>query len=80
MRITNFRSFTSSTGGSRVEADVDGELLWYASDDATLAASPEAFAGAVLISAATRGEPLEIDAPIDRIWFCWIWIYRCAWR
>ena len=69
MRITNFRSFTSSTGGSRVEADVDGELLWYASDDATLAASPEAFAGAVLISAATRGEPLEIDAPIDRIWF-----------
>jgi len=69
MRIANLRSCTTPTGGSRVEADVDGEPLWFASDDVVLAASPEAFASAVLITAAARGEPLEIEAPIDRTWF-----------
>lgn len=68
MRIANVRSWRTHTGTSHVEADVDGEPLWFASDDANLVASPEAFASTVLIAAATRGEPLEIDAPVDRLW------------
>jgi hypothetical protein len=68
MRIANLRSCPTSAGGSRVEADVDGEPLWFSSDDTVLAVSAEVFASAVLISAATRGERLEIDAPVDRTW------------
>lgn len=68
MRIANLRSWRTNSGGSHVEADVDGEPLWFVSNDATLIASPEAFASALLISAATRGEPLEIEAPVDREW------------
>ena len=41
---------------------------WFASDDAELAPSPEAFASALLMAAATRGEPLEVEAPVDRLW------------
>ncbi len=51
-----------------MEADVDGEPLWFDSDDAALTASPEAFASALLIAAATRGEPLEVEAAVDRSW------------
>jgi hypothetical protein len=68
MRIANLRSVRTDTGGGRVEADVDGEPLWFASEDATLTACSEAFASALLISAATRGEALEIDGPVDRSW------------
>ena len=68
MRIANFRSWRTNSGGSRVEADIDGEPLWFNSDDAPLTPSPEGFASALLIAAATRGEPLEIDAAVDRSW------------
>lgn len=68
MRITNLRSWRTTSGGIHVEADVDGEPLWFVSDDAALTASPEAFASAMLIPAATRGEPLEVEAPVDRSW------------
>ena len=68
MRIADLRSWRTASGGTQVECDVDGEALWFASDDAALAASPEAFASALLIPAATRGEPLEITAPLDRSW------------
>jgi len=68
MRITNLRSWRTTSGGIHVEADVDGEPLWFISDDAALTASPEAFASAMLIPAATRGEPLEVEAPVDRSW------------
>ncbi|HEY8299995.1 MAG TPA: hypothetical protein VIF65_05920 [Methyloceanibacter sp.] len=68
MRIANCRSWRTNSGGSRVEADIDGEPLWFDSDDAPLTPSPEGFASALLIAAATRGEPLEIDAAVDRSW------------
>ena len=68
MRIANCRSWRTNSGGSRVEADIDGEPLWFDSDDASLTPSPEGFASALLIAAATRGEPLEIDAAVDRSW------------
>src|SRR6185437_3251587 len=68
MRIANLRSRRTSAGGSRVEADIDGEPLWFASDDAPLTPAPEAFASALLIAAATRGETIEVDAAVDRSW------------
>ena len=68
MRIANLRSWRTSSGGSHVEADIDGEPLWFDSDDAPLTPSPEAFASGLLIAAATRGEPLEIEAAVDRSW------------
>lgn len=68
MRIANLRSWRTNSGGGHVEADVDGEPLWFDSDDAVLTASPEAFASALLIAAATRGEPLEVEAAVDRSW------------
>jgi hypothetical protein len=68
MRIANLRSWRTDSGGTHVEADVDGEPLWFVSDDAALVASPEAFASALLIPAAIRGEPLEVEAPLDRSW------------
>ena len=54
MRIANLRSWRTNSGGSHVEADIDGEPLWFASDDAELAPSPEACASALLMAAATR--------------------------
>jgi hypothetical protein len=68
MRVANIRSWRTTPGGSRVEADVDGEPLWFVSHDAVLTASAEAFASALLIPAAIRGEPLEIESPVDRLW------------
>lgn len=63
MRIANVRSWRTHTGTSHVEADVDGEPLWFASDDANLVASPEAFASTVLIAAATRGNRSKLTPP-----------------
>lgn len=68
MRIANLRSWRTNSGGSHVEADVDGEPLWFVSEDAALTPSPEAFASGLLIAAATRGEPVEIEAAVDRSW------------
>lgn len=52
----------------RVEYDVDGEPLWFSSSDISLNPSGTAIASALLIAAAGRGEPLEIDIPVDRVW------------
>src|SRR5262245_3528310 len=68
MRVANIRSWRTTPGGSRVEADIEGEPLWFVSHDAVLTASAEAFASALLIPAAIRGEPLEIESPVDRLW------------
>ena len=68
MRIGNLRSRRTDSGGILVEADVDGETLWFASDDAALVASPEAFASALLIPATIKGEPLVVEACLDRSW------------
>ena len=68
VRIRGLRSVPARGDGSRVEAEVDGRPLWFASRDATLTASPEAFASALLIPAATRGVPIELDEPVDPTW------------
>ena len=68
MRIANLRSRRTESGGTQVEADVDGELLWFTSDDIALLASPEAFASVLLIPAATRGVPLVVEGRLDRSW------------
>lgn len=68
IRIRGLRATRTRRHGQRVEADVNGRRLWFASHDARLTASPEAFASALLIPAATRGVPIVLDAPVDPTW------------
>jgi hypothetical protein len=68
LQVSDLRSSTTAKGFSRVEATVDGELLWFESKDAVLAASPEAYASALLIPAAASNRLLQIDAAIDATW------------
>ena len=58
MKVSNIRSTPGAQEHYRIEADVDGEILWFASDDIELTASPEAFASALLVPAAYHGELL----------------------
>lgn len=55
-------------GGSRVTADVDGVALWFESADIDLAASPEAFASALLFSSVHRRRALLSEAPLSEVW------------
>jgi hypothetical protein len=68
IRIQALRSTRTREGEARVAAEVDGRTLWFASRDAELTPSPEAFASALLVPAATRGVPIELDAPVDPTW------------
>ena len=68
MRIGRLSSYRGSDGASVVEADVDGERLWFASNDADLAPSAEAFMSALLVPAASRGEVIFLDEALDRTW------------
>jgi hypothetical protein len=55
-------------GVSRVTADVDGTPLWFESADIELAASPEAFASAMLFSSVHRRRSLVSEAPLSDVW------------
>lgn len=68
MRVSAPVAAIGPSGRSRIVADIDGVPLWYESADVALDPAPEAFASAVLLAAATRAEPLSIDAPLDRVW------------
>lgn len=68
MRISKLRAYRNDSGASVVQADVDGELLWFSSADAQLTASPEAFASALFVPAAARNEVIFLDEPVDRTW------------
>jgi hypothetical protein len=68
MRISKLRSYRNENGAYVAQADVDGELLWFASTDAQLTASPEAFASALFVPAAARNEVIFLDEPVDRTW------------
>ncbi|WP_295543731.1 hypothetical protein [uncultured Thiohalocapsa sp.] len=68
MYIVDLRASKTAAGGTRVEANVDGEPLWFESDDALLTPSAEAYASALLIPASARGAALELDTPIDTTW------------
>ena len=52
----------------RITATVDGQPLWFESDEVELAARPEAFLTALFIPALHLDRPLTIDAPIDAGW------------
>lgn len=59
---------THEDRASRVEAEVDGVPVWFASEDATLAPRIEAFAGPFLLAALAQGRRLVVaDAP-DVAW------------
>src|SRR6185503_14990787 len=55
-------------GDGRVWADVDGQPLWFESDDARLEPAPEAWASALLLSAAYQGRRLISEAPLSESW------------
>jgi hypothetical protein len=52
----------------RVQAEVDGRVVWFASADARLLPRPEAFAGAFAIPAMAAGKSVRIAAPLDPAW------------
>lgn len=67
IRISDIR--TKVRGGLfRVTAEVNGRDLWFESGDTALEPSPEAFAGALLIPALTRGADLVVDQPLSAGW------------
>ncbi len=55
-------------GRFRVQADVLGETLWFESADAPLAASPEAFASALLMPTLAKRCNLHVSDPVCPIW------------
>jgi hypothetical protein len=52
----------------RVSAHVNGRPLWFASGDAALTPSPEAFATAIFVAALDRGARVVMDAPLSTTW------------
>ncbi|MGH9766409.1 MAG: hypothetical protein ACREAB_03165, partial [Blastocatellia bacterium] len=67
MRISAITT-TFDQGRRRVQADVEGEPLWFESADVALSLSPEAFASAMLIPAIAHGETLTLEEPVSSIW------------
>lgn len=55
-------------GGSRISADVGGELLWFESFDTELRLSPEGFASALLVPAMSLGRDLFFEDPLCPVW------------
>lgn len=55
-------------GRSRVEAEVDGETVWFESPDLDLVPAPEAWASAFLIPGLAHRVPLAVEAPLDPVW------------
>lgn len=53
---------------SRVSVELDGDSIWFESDDAVLAPSMEAFAGTVLLPCLHQGAKLRIGTPVDAQW------------
>ena len=53
---------------NRVEVEVDGAPIWFASADAELCPSPEAFGSALLIPALHAGRRLSLAEPVDALW------------
>lgn len=66
-RVTNIRA-EGDGSTHRISADVDGDLLWFESDDTELSAAPEAFGSALLLASIHHGRHLVIDAPVSGAW------------
>lgn len=58
----------SVNGTSRVVADVNGDELFFESDETELDAAPEAFASALLPDAVDAGVRLVSEAALDPVW------------
>lgn len=67
IRITDLRTLSGSAA-TRACATVDGEELFFESEDTRLAALPEVFATALLPIAATEGVRLIIDSALEPTW------------
>jgi hypothetical protein len=57
-----------TSAGSRVVADVEGDEVYFESDDAQLHPSAEAFATLFFMPALKRRARLRVDAPLDPVW------------
>ncbi|MFT3733158.1 MAG: hypothetical protein QM780_17360 [Hyphomicrobium sp.] len=68
IRIGVPRFGNNSNGSSVVTADVDGEPIWFSSQDIRLSARAEAFASALLVPAAAKGCDLFIEGAVDPVW------------
>ncbi len=67
IRISN-PTLTTTAGGRRVSADVDGTSVWFESPDLALAASPEAFVSAFLLPSIAHRARLVSDPALDSRW------------
>lgn len=54
-----------SVAPGRVEFTVDGQAVWFASDDADLRPAPEAAVATFVLAAGLLGRPLEVAQPVD---------------
>lgn len=55
-------------GSSRVQAEVAGDTVWFASDNASLEPVPEAYATAFFLPALQHGADLQSAAPLNAGW------------
>ncbi len=53
---------------SRVVANVDGQPLWFESEDALLAPEPEAWGTALVAASALSGRPLVLEPSVCPVW------------
>lgn len=53
---------------SRIVANVDGQPLWFESEDALLAPEPEAWGSALVAASALTGRPLVMETPLCPVW------------
>ncbi|MGF1483459.1 MAG: hypothetical protein ACFBZ8_03745 [Opitutales bacterium] len=53
---------------TRVVANVDGQPLWFESEDALLVPEPEAWGSALVAAAALSGRPLVMETPLCPVW------------
>jgi hypothetical protein len=70
LRATHVGEIRSEQRGGeyRVTAVIDGEPLWFASEDIDLSPEPEAFASALLLPSLHRNRPLVVDSPVSTMW------------
>lgn len=70
-------------GGTRVDVEVDGEVVFFESTDHDLVPTPEAVVSAFLLPAAARRRRLVVDAPLDGVWRAgqrpWAGVVRSWW-
>lgn len=59
---------STSDGGQRVTADVDGTAVWFESPGLSLSASPESWASLFLIPALAHGATLRSESALDSAW------------